>query len=257
MMAISTKAWSQNADLKGVQERLEQGEAMRTLVKEASHTIAPLWPIATFAARSPWLGLEEQTFDQTAQWMQEMKEVSLYPQTAMIRAAEQRGDIEQHHLEEALNRFLQEQPPSFALEEAKRFALKALQMEPVPAELMGEDEVKRTAEAMGELKLPKRLGRKSMLPLSVQAERQGLGPKSSILDKEMIQWCKLYLDQTQSIWQLPGREEGLYAACKGLIHAGGGVSNSRNTEIPWPDTAVEALATAMDGLQIAPQRRRE
>ncbi len=41
-----------------------QENNMNDLVKSASRVIAPLWPIATFAAHHPWMGLEKQSFEQ-------------------------------------------------------------------------------------------------------------------------------------------------------------------------------------------------
>ncbi|MCG6171575.1 putative inorganic carbon transporter subunit DabA, partial [Anoxybacillus sp. LAT_11] len=39
---------------------------VRALVKSASQAIAPLWPIAAFVARHPWMGLEHFSFEQVA-----------------------------------------------------------------------------------------------------------------------------------------------------------------------------------------------
>lgn len=43
-----------------------QEKNMNDLVESASRVIAPLWPIATFAAHHPWMGLEKQSFEQVA-----------------------------------------------------------------------------------------------------------------------------------------------------------------------------------------------
>ncbi|MEW8986158.1 MAG: putative inorganic carbon transporter subunit DabA, partial [Bacillus sp. (in: firmicutes)] len=52
--------------LKWEKEPVELQLNICDLVHAACKTIVPLGPINTFAARNPWVGLEEQTFEQVA-----------------------------------------------------------------------------------------------------------------------------------------------------------------------------------------------
>ena len=65
---------------------------MNDLVESASRVIAPLWPISTFAAHHPWMGLEKQSFEQVADWLKEARNVDIYPSASMIHSAKVKGD---------------------------------------------------------------------------------------------------------------------------------------------------------------------
>ena len=60
---------------------------LRDAIEQAKKVVAPLWPITTFAARSPWLDLESMTFEETARFLQKRAGVSIYPQKALLRQA--------------------------------------------------------------------------------------------------------------------------------------------------------------------------
>lgn len=49
-----------------------QENNINDLVVSASRVIAPLWPISTFAAHHPWMGLEKQSFEQVANWLKKL-----------------------------------------------------------------------------------------------------------------------------------------------------------------------------------------
>lgn len=74
---------------------------MDELVQAAARVIAPLWPIETFAARHPWMGLEEQTFEQTARRLKQQLLVDIYPKPSIFRSAKQRGEIDEAMLEKS------------------------------------------------------------------------------------------------------------------------------------------------------------
>ena len=57
---------------------------IRMTVDNASKVIVPLSPISVFAARSPWSGLEDKTFDEVASWLKQERKVDIYPARTTI-----------------------------------------------------------------------------------------------------------------------------------------------------------------------------
>lgn len=95
-----------------------QEKNINDLVESASRVIAPLWPIATFAAHHPWMGLEKQSFEQVADWLKEISNVDIYPSDSMIHSAKAKGEIEESFLQSGLSRWLDSQ--SFHIPRKKR-----------------------------------------------------------------------------------------------------------------------------------------
>ena len=54
------------------------------LVKSASKVIVPLGPINTFAARNPWVGMEQQSFEQVARRLKDTSDVDIYPNDSIV-----------------------------------------------------------------------------------------------------------------------------------------------------------------------------
>ena len=102
-----------------------QEKNINDLVVSASRVIAPLWPISTFAAHHPWMGLEKQSFEQVANWLKEARNVDIYPSASMIHSAKAKGEIEESFLQIGLSRWLDSQSFHMPRETAERFCQEA------------------------------------------------------------------------------------------------------------------------------------
>lgn len=109
---------------------------MDELVQSAARVIAPLWPIETFAARHPWMGLEEQTFEQTARQLKQQLHVDIYPKSSIFRSAKQRGEIVETILEKKLINWLDSHQPGMQRETAEAFCKAALKLDEIPGQAL-------------------------------------------------------------------------------------------------------------------------
>ncbi|MGN9864041.1 DUF2309 domain-containing protein [Bacillus swezeyi] len=220
---------------------------MDELVQAAARVIAPLWPIETFAARHPWMGLEEQTFEQTARRLKQQLLVDIYPKPSIFRFAKQRGDIDEAMLEKKLMHWLDSHPPGMPRETAEAFCKAALKLDEIPEELMSSPQVKKLAkQASSEVKADQETS--FIKPLSVFA-----GQKTAhLLDHHVIKWCKLYLDESQSAWRLPHREKGFYSAWRQLVEHDPALSRAERQRLNgWPEEPRDALKRALAALDIS------
>ncbi|WP_047396118.1 putative inorganic carbon transporter subunit DabA [Chitinibacter sp. ZOR0017] len=65
-------------------QSLQSADLTPALVEAAAVVVAPQWPIATFAARSPWQGVEDRSFDEVARWFAHHNASTLYPARAHL-----------------------------------------------------------------------------------------------------------------------------------------------------------------------------
>lgn len=56
-MGITSVLTKENVKNKDTDIDVQESD-IHVLITSASRVIAPLWPISTFAARNPWMGLE-------------------------------------------------------------------------------------------------------------------------------------------------------------------------------------------------------
>ncbi|MED2711207.1 putative inorganic carbon transporter subunit DabA, partial [Bacillus toyonensis] len=128
-----------------------QENTINDLVASASRVIAPLWPISTFAAHHPWMGLEKQSFEQVANWLKEARNVDIYPSASMIHSAKAKGEIEESFLQMSLSRWLDSQSFHIPREKAERFCQAALKLEKLPSSLLSSPELNKLAEEMSNI----------------------------------------------------------------------------------------------------------
>ncbi|MFJ6272622.1 DUF2309 domain-containing protein [Bacillus thuringiensis] len=228
-----------------------QEHNINDLVASASQVIAPLWPISTFAAHHPWMGLEKQSFEQVANWLKEARNVDVYPSASMIHSAKAKGEIEESFLQSSLSRWLDSQSFHIPREKAERFCQAALKLEKLPSSLLSSPEVNKLVEEMSYINTAS-MKASVMQPISSLIENQNSENLSDILNYHIIKWCKLYLDDSGSSWTMPNREKGFYRAWHHLIKFDPALSkNERKVLKDWPQDAEVALARALFELGIS------
>ena len=184
-------------------------------VKAASHVIAPLGPLNTFAARNPWVGLEEKSFEQVARRFKHTCDVDLLPNESILLSAWKRGEINHDFLEKSLQQWLDSQNLEFPREEAERFCRSGLDLEKQSGNIEPMPEVKVIAKKLSRFhtQITKKHGVQTYSKRLEKLSGKGLAKE---LNNHMIKWCKLFLDQSNALWSMPNREEGFYHAWRGL-----------------------------------------
>ncbi len=220
------------------------------LIEKASRVIAPLWPISTFAARNPWMGLEKQSFEQVAGWLKNTRDIDIYPSASMILSAKNKGEIDEDFVEKGLQRWLDSHSFNIPRNVAVRFCHAALKLESLPSSLLSSHKL---GELVEEFSGPNIGGieNSSMQPISSHLENQDGERLVNVLDHHVIKWCKLYLDESQAGWTMPNREEGFYHAWQCLIQYDPALSKQQRKNLKdWPQDAHMALKEALSELEI-------
>ncbi|QDP39568.1 DUF2309 domain-containing protein [Radiobacillus deserti] len=224
-----------------------QKDDINKLVESASQVIAPLWPISTFAARNPWMGLENQSFDQVAEWLKNNRDIDIYPSASMIISAKNKGEIDEAFLEMRLQRWLDSHSFKIPRDMMERFCHAALKLDPLPSDLLASLELEELAEGFSGIHTKGSI----MQPISSQIQNEDGDRIGNILDHHIIKWCKLYLDDSQAGWAMPNRQEGFYRAWRRLIQHDPILSKKqRSCFKDLPQEAHLALKEALIALEI-------
>ncbi|WP_432806638.1 DUF2309 domain-containing protein [Mesobacillus maritimus] len=191
------------------------GADLSELVTLASNVISPLGPINTFAARNPWVGLEEQTFEQVARRFKDFGDLDLYPGYSAFQLAHKQGEIKDELLERGLNHWLDSQSLKLDRKVAERFCRNALMQSSKPKSVSAA-KLKKLATKLSHFgpMLTEKHSVRTYCQLFEQMGDKSLGKE---LDHQMIKWCKLFLDESQAVWSMPHREEGFYQAWRKLV----------------------------------------
>ncbi|ETI69552.1 DUF2309 domain-containing protein [Neobacillus vireti] len=189
---------------------------LNDLVKSASSVIAPLGPINTFAARNPWVGLEEQPFEKVARWLKDTCDVDIYPNDSVFQSARDRGEIHQNFLENSIQHWLNSQSLELPREVAESFCRAALIQNQPSSSTLEVPELKSMAKKLNRF-TSQMTEKHSVKTYSQRLEQLGRTNAAQELNRHMIKWCKLFLDESQAVWSMPNREEGFYQAWRKLV----------------------------------------
>ncbi|WP_412899276.1 DUF2309 domain-containing protein [Bacillus sp. 1P02SD] len=219
------------------------------VVEAASKVISPLGPIQTFAARSPWAGLEQQSFEQVARRLENVCDVNIYPSDTMFQTAWNQGEINVVFLEQGLKRWLDTQSLELSREVAEQYC-KAVLLDHASSYKLEDAELKRLVKKVSQLKLQIRKNQ-AVRTYSQYLEQLGDGMVGKELNHHIIKWCKLYVDDSLGGWSMPNREEGFYHAWRKLVTLDPALkTNVRKQLDELPNDADLALAEVLNKLEI-------
>lgn len=220
------------------------------LVQAASKIIAPLGPINKFAARNPWVGLEEQSFEQVARRFKHTCDVDLLPNESILLSAWKRGEINQDFLEKSLQQWLDSQNLELSREEAERFCKSGLNLEKQSGNIEPMPEVKVIAKKLSRFytQITKKHGVQTYSKRLEKLSGEGL---AKVLNNHMIKWCKLFLDQSNALWSMPNREEGFFHAWRGIAQYDPSLNRDQRNQLKCLHKEADyALKEALLALEI-------
>ncbi|WP_066304257.1 DUF2309 domain-containing protein [Bacillus sp. FJAT-29814] len=225
--------------------------SIQDVVKAASEVIVPLGPISRFAARSPWAGLERQSFEQTARRFKSISDIELFPDDSVLQSARNQGEIDVNFLEEGLQQWLKTHSFDLPHTVVEPFCRAALRQELPAQDLTALPEVKRLAKKLKGFKFHLK-ARPSVKTLSQRFGQIDGEWALRELNRHMIKWCKLYLDESQAVWPMPNREAGFYSAWRQMASFDSALTKQARNEIrDLPKEADSALTEALSQLGIS------
>ena len=84
-------------------------------------------------------------------------------------------------------------------------------------------------------------------------------PELASVNRQLIKWCVVFLDEGQATWVMPDRHKGFYQAWKQLVAFDKQVHQGKKADRQWlaslPDNAADAVALCLDRLQVASDRQ--
>ncbi|RFB12176.1 DUF2309 family protein [Bacillus sp. HNG] len=219
------------------------------VVEAASKVISPLGPIQTFAARSPWAGLEQQSFEQVARRLKKVCDVNIYPSDTMFQMAWNQGEINPDFLELGLKKWLDGQSLELSREVAEQYC-KAILLDHASSYKLEDADLKRLVKKISQLKLQIRKNQ-AVLTYSQYLDLLWDGKVVKELNHHIIKWCKLYVDESQGVWSMPNREEGFYQAWRKLVKMDPALNTTIRKQLDeLPNDADFALVEVLNRLEI-------
>ena len=165
-------------------------EQFRAVVEKACLRIAPLWPLDSFVAVNPFLGLSDLSFAAACARLQRLAKSQMLMPRTFYREALDSAHIIDADLDAALQRFRNRGRTAMDLADFKRALAHA-----EPANDGGPAAVATIAETLDRL---------------AGGNRQV--SRTAFMIDEISKWCAGYFDQGQALWPSPWRHLPLYQA---------------------------------------------
>ena len=215
---------------------LQGSVKLEAAIAAACNRIAPLWPLKHFVAVNPFLGFAQQSFEATCATLRRVAGIDMLMPRAFFRQALAEGRIEDVDLEAACAAGAGDgrMPASAA-------SLRRAVAQDTETVFRPSARVATVAEILDALAVGDRLA-----------------SRTAFMVDEISKWCAAYFDEGQSVWRLPSRGLGLYAAWRVTMRhdrnpEAMGIRGFRAAVASMPDDPVAAIAHVVAALGI-PER---
>ncbi|MBB5037355.1 YbcC family protein [Prosthecobacter dejongeii] len=193
-----------------------------THARRACKRIPPLWPLQSFVAVNPFVGLTDRPFVEVCELMQRVTKGGMLMSVEYFRQQFASGRINSRDLEEALAR---------------------------------SDSELTVAQLLGWLKQPEMdpgAGIQSVAEIATASSKKNW---SDFVTQEVSKWCACYCDEGQAAWRMPWKNQPLYTAWKKAYAIDatprllglGGIHQVLNE---LPDKSCEAIPVMLDTLAV-------
>ncbi|NDP47789.1 MAG: DUF2309 domain-containing protein [Sulfuriferula multivorans] len=201
---------------------------IRTMIHLAGEPIPYFWPMRTFIHHNPLYGLEHLPFEQAVAEGERLFHAKGYLPRRLYQRYLQNGRVDREALSAQVARFLDSEPAVAGLD------LHALLMSMLTqvADPLGDVPALADAQDVYAVLRGDNLPDRSVDPAQLATRLATAMPASrpvheimdalygtnlgATIDELVIKSCLDFFDEGQSAWQLPGREQGLYTAWRGV-----------------------------------------
>jgi uncharacterized protein YbcC (UPF0753/DUF2309 family) len=208
-------------------------------IKEACARIPPLWPLKSFVAVNPFVGLSNMPFVDACALLSRVTHGDLVMPLSYYKQQLDSGQIQDTDLFSAIDQAQQTLPPMYAAE-LDQWTVKSLkavlqEMDSMPVRGQARDAVFTVADAV---------------------DQMCCTSWAAFVVDEISKWCSAYYDEGQASWRMPWRGEPIFAAWKqaALRDANPemmGLRDFRAFVARLPDEAITVIADALNILQIS------
>ncbi|MFP5317369.1 MAG: DUF2309 domain-containing protein [Acidimicrobiia bacterium] len=207
-------------------------------VSKAAEIIAPLWPLSSFVAVNPLLGLQHLPFDEATAVARRWLRARTHLTFAAFRDTHARGVTTDADLRRAI-----------------------LQVEPKLATEPGFEVGGRTVDAVEVVRTDLLAGPDDK-PRETAGDRVGRTDVATVRAATQLvaAWCAVFVDEAGVPWPMPGRERGFFSAWRELAPHDRRLQRLAGPSgIQWlarlPESPLEALAASLDSLAVDRDRR--
>ena len=184
-------------------------------IETACGRIPPLWPLQSFVAVNPFLGLADMPFEEAAALMERVTKGGLLMDSAYYLEQVRLGRIRSSDVD----------------------AVSGVGIAMLSEQL-------RHEEATG-----------SIVTVADWLDQQKGTVWAAFITDEISKWCGSYFDEGQSTWEMPGRELSLYSAWKRMAKCDAnpevqGLTGFRQFVAELPENPVEMVRQALESLGI-------